>query len=182
MKFAVVPESPPNAGSALAQTPSIGDALVPFKDRDRILNLPAVVVKFTATWCKPCKNIHPTYVAAIKETKGAVVGVVVDVDEESDLSERYLVKCMPTFVFLSMGVEKNRVEGADAAKLTRCVTEFSTHICPQVESDAPTLPRTADDPAAGAGTLSAAGSCGDSAGCCEGSNSIGAPCCKPPAT
>ena len=62
---------------------------------------PDCVIKFTATWCGPCKAIAP-FVDEICQ-KYNVPLVVVDVDEDEETSRRFKVKAMPSLVFLADG-------------------------------------------------------------------------------
>ncbi|RXG67305.1 Thioredoxin-2 [Armadillidium vulgare] len=57
-----------------------------------------VVVDFYATWCGPCKTIAPKIEALSKELEN-VVFLKVDVDDCEELSQRYKISCMPTFLF-----------------------------------------------------------------------------------
>jgi thioredoxin 1 len=73
-----------------------------------------VVVKFTATWCQPCKNIQPFYERqAVRYCNGdasvdndnendenVVAFVSIDVDELEGITNRYSVAMMPTFLVL----------------------------------------------------------------------------------
>lgn len=76
------------------------------------------VVKWSATWCGPCKRIKPTYDQwAIKYAAQGVELVSVDVDEVKEASERYKVASMPTFQFWFGKRILWQVVGADAAKI-----------------------------------------------------------------
>lgn len=86
---------------------------------------PDCVIKFTATWCGPCKAIAP-FVDEICQ-KYSVPLVVVDVDEDEETSRRFKVKAMPTLVFLSDGaeVEALRVVGASRPNIEAGVVALS---------------------------------------------------------
>jgi thioredoxin 1 len=55
------------------------------------------VVKFTASWCGPCKKIHPFY-----EQKSAQFSdyefLTVDVDDFDSIAQKYSIAMMPTFI------------------------------------------------------------------------------------
>lgn len=85
-------------------------------------------VKFTAEWCKPCKAIQPSYIAAASKfgCRGTKF-VTLDIDgEDCDvISNALKVAMMPTFVCLKDGVEAGRMSGGNSGeKLNDWVTEM----------------------------------------------------------
>lgn len=75
-----------------------------------------VIVDFTATWCGPCKRIGPVF-EALASSYPSVTFIKVDVDDNSDTSEKCGVSCMPTFQLYKNGEKKETLEGADEAGL-----------------------------------------------------------------
>jgi thioredoxin 1 len=62
------------------------------------------VLKFSATWCGPCKMLAATL--------NGVEGITnVDIDQQRDLAIEYNVKSVPTLVFLQDGKEVERKTG-----------------------------------------------------------------------
>ena len=59
---------------------------------------PLVLVDFTATWCGPCKRIKPVLENLSKEFRN-VFFCAVDVDDCSEISKKYDISSMPTFLF-----------------------------------------------------------------------------------
>ena len=57
-----------------------------------------VLVDFHATWCGPCKAIAP-YVVQQCQQQGVHL-VKVDVDQASEISQKYGISAMPTFKVL----------------------------------------------------------------------------------
>ena len=59
------------------------------------------VIKFSATWCGPCRAFKPVWQAASTSTVNENIEFQeVDVDSESPFMEKYGVRAVPTFVFL----------------------------------------------------------------------------------
>jgi thioredoxin 1 len=82
-----------------------------------------VVIDFFANWCGPCKRIAPIYEELSKKFP-LVTFLKVDVDESEEISSKFSVESLPTFVFLKNGVEVSRVEGADPNSLLRVLEGF----------------------------------------------------------
>ena len=80
-----------------------------------------IVVDFTATWCGPCKMIAPVFEEMSTEFSASCDFVKVDVDEIPDLTERYQVMSMPTFLFIRNGEVVERFSGASIEKLRETI-------------------------------------------------------------
>lgn len=66
------------------------------------------ILKFSASWCGPCKSLTMTL-------KGEDLGVPVeevDIDENSDLAVQYGIRSVPTLVYVRGGTEASRLGGA----------------------------------------------------------------------
>lgn len=68
------------------------------------------VLMFSATWCGPCQRTKPAF-NDFKESTKDVEAVLVDVDEQAHLAEKYNVRAVPTFVLLNNEVEVARMSG-----------------------------------------------------------------------
>lgn len=62
------------------------------------------VLKFSATWCTPCKLLAAT----LKDVEGITS---LDIDENPELTNKYNVRSVPTLVFLKDDVEVDRSTG-----------------------------------------------------------------------
>jgi len=65
------------------------------------------VLRFTASWCGPCRIYKPVFDEVQKQMSDTgVVFETIDVDEDTEgLSEKYGIKSIPTTVFLKENME-----------------------------------------------------------------------------
>lgn len=78
------------------------------------------VVKFSATWCGPCRVYAPIFKEVVQELsevtingkKIAVKYIDVDVDEASAIAQQYSVRNLPTTIFFKNGKKMNETTGA----------------------------------------------------------------------
>ena len=80
--------------------------------KQKISNGESVVIDFFATWCGPCKAMAPRLHAIEKEYEGRVSFYEVNVEEETDFSNEYKIRSLPTLVYIKGGEEKDRTVGA----------------------------------------------------------------------
>lgn len=62
-----------------------------------------VIVDFWATWCGPCKQLGPLIEKIVKEAKGAVRLVKIDVDKSPQLAAQLRVQSIPAVVAFFQG-------------------------------------------------------------------------------
>jgi len=84
-----------------------------------------VVVDFHAVWCGPCKMIAPFLEELSTTMADKIVVLKVDVDECEELSTRFGISSMPTFVFLKNGAQVEKFSGANKDKLTSTINQHS---------------------------------------------------------
>ena len=70
-----------------------------------------VVVDFFATWCGPCMMASPIIDKLADEMKDTIIIGKVDVDEESDIAQKYGVMSIPTMIVFKEGKEVERKVG-----------------------------------------------------------------------
>ena len=70
------------------------------------------LLDFYADWCGPCKIMAPILDQLEKEYEGKIEFKKVDVEVESDLSAKFGIFSIPTFVILKDNKEVSRKEGA----------------------------------------------------------------------
>ena len=63
------------------------------------------VLKFSATWCGPCKVLATTL-------KDAAEIKSIDVEQDQETARKYNIRNVPTLVFLRDGKEVHRVSGS----------------------------------------------------------------------
>jgi thioredoxin 1 len=73
------------------------------------------VYYFTADWCGPCKKVRPI-VEELSRDQSEVKFQIIDVDSEGELTRRFEVKSIPTFILIENGQEVNRFTGAKTRK------------------------------------------------------------------
>lgn len=83
-----------------------------------------VVIDFFATWCGPCKHVAPKF-EELSRLFPSVTFLKVDVDESAELTERFDVRAMPTFVFLRDGIQIHKIEGADLKAIGQALEVMS---------------------------------------------------------
>ena len=65
------------------------------------------LVYFTASWCGPCRQLGPI----MQEVSQQVSVQKIDVDNNSDLAQKYGIRNVPTVILTSEGVEVARKVG-----------------------------------------------------------------------
>jgi len=80
-------------------------------------------VDFWATWCGPCRVMEPVVEKLAKKYSDRVLFGKVNVDEEMNISSRYQVFSIPTFMIFKNGQPMDAVIGAvGEASLERLLT------------------------------------------------------------
>lgn len=74
------------------------------------------VVDFFAEWCMPCLMMAPIVEEMAEKFKGKVEFAKVNIDENSELAEKFEVMSIPTLIFFKHGKEDERIVGAIPAE------------------------------------------------------------------
>jgi thioredoxin 1 len=65
------------------------------------------ILRFTASWCQPCKNLAKQ----LEEIDTGLPIEVVDIDVDTELAMDYGIRSVPTLVILDENVEVKRMTG-----------------------------------------------------------------------
>lgn len=74
-----------------------------------------LILKFSATWCQPCKRMIPI-MEELKQAKPDIKIEEIDIDEAPLLAQKYKVKVLPTIIILDEEIELARFAGVTALK------------------------------------------------------------------
>jgi thioredoxin 1 len=70
-----------------------------------------VLVDFWAPWCAPCRAIAP----AVEEVANAYAGKIkvgkVNVDDNPGISQKYLIRAIPTLIIFKNGAAVDEIKG-----------------------------------------------------------------------
>lgn len=73
------------------------------KFNDIIKSGQLILVDFYATWCGPCKTMHPI-LEQLKENLGESIRIIkIDVDKNEAISMQYRIQSVPTFMLFKSG-------------------------------------------------------------------------------
>ena len=82
---------------------------------DLIKSSKPTLIDFLATWCGPCKMMHPI-LEQLKEKMGdSVTFAKIDVDKNQELSSQYRIQSVPTLMIFKDGEMKWRAAGVHSA-------------------------------------------------------------------
>ncbi|MCQ2337217.1 MAG: thioredoxin [Paludibacteraceae bacterium] len=75
-------------------------------------NNAVVVADFWATWCGPCKMVGPIIESLAKDYEGKALIGKVDIEENTDLTDKYGIRNVPTVLFFKNGQLVDKQVGA----------------------------------------------------------------------
>lgn len=70
-----------------------------------------VLVDFGATWCPPCKMIHPIIERIANEYQGKLSVFEVNTDNDPGLARRFGITGVPTLIFFNLGQPVKSIVG-----------------------------------------------------------------------
>ena len=80
-----------------------------------------VVIKFTASWCGPCKKIQPMYEDLAKHSETGIKFLVVDVDKLENVASEWDALRIPFFVTVKNGEKVDSAVTTSEEKLTQMI-------------------------------------------------------------
>lgn len=78
---------------------------------EEITSADKAVIRFTATWCGPCKALAPIFDEVAAEHP-EMKTFVVDCDEHGDIAQKFGIKGIPTMMRIEKGSVKLQMSGA----------------------------------------------------------------------
>ena len=84
-----------------------------------------ILVDFFATWCQPCKMMHPI-LKQVKDVLGDRIRIIkIDVDTHSGLAQKYQIQSVPTLMLFRNGEVLWRTSGVmQKAELLSTIDPF----------------------------------------------------------
>lgn len=88
-----------------------------------IKNNNMVFVVFSASFCKPCKDIYP-YIEKIADDNKDIVFIKVDIENGSEISDKFSIQSIPHFKFFKNGSEVGSFTGANNQSILDAITKL----------------------------------------------------------
>jgi len=85
-----------------------------------------MIIDFWASWCAPCKLLHPVLEELEKELDGKVVVAKIDIDTSPKIAEDYAVISIPLILFVKDGKTVGRHVGLLTKK--QFLEKIATHL------------------------------------------------------
>lgn len=82
------------------------------------------LLKFSATWCGPCKLLSTNLQKILTEFPLVTLREI-DVDDAPERAKKYAIKSVPTVIVLRDGIEINRLVGAQKISTLRAAMQLA---------------------------------------------------------
>ena len=84
------------------------------------------VLYFTADWCNPCKKVKPIVEEMNKDS--ITKFQMIDVDSEMELTKKFEIRSVPTFILIKNGTEIKRTTGAQTREQLEVFINYEKNI------------------------------------------------------
>lgn len=84
------------------------------------------VLYFTADWCNPCKKVKPVVEEINKDS--VTKFQIIDVDSEMELTKKFEIRSVPTFILIKDGKEIKRTTGAQTREQLEAFINYEKNI------------------------------------------------------
>ena len=85
-----------------------------------IQNIKFSVLYFTASWCGPCKKVYPN-LCKINNEVNKIEIFKVDIDKNEEISNKFNIKSVPTFILFKNGNIVNQCNGSNINQLGQMI-------------------------------------------------------------
>ena len=85
------------------------------KFNDLIQSTKPVLVDFYAEWCGPCQIMKPRILDVAERMGDDVKVILIDIDKEKKLAERFRIQSVPTLIIFKNGKQQWRQSGVISA-------------------------------------------------------------------
>ena len=84
------------------------------------------VLYFTADWCNPCQKVKPIVEEMNKDS--ITKFQMIDVDSEMELTKKFEIRSVPTFILIKNGTEIKRTTGAQTREQLEAFVNYEKNI------------------------------------------------------
>ena len=78
-----------------------------------------IILKATATWCKPCQKIKSHFMDLFTQMPPTVVLIILDIDKGKDLASYLRIKSVPQIMNFIKGEPQDCMAGANVNEMVR---------------------------------------------------------------
>eukprot|EP01121_Diplochlamys_sp_Union-15-3_P000582 TRINITY_DN10506_c0_g1_i1.p1 TRINITY_DN10506_c0_g1~~TRINITY_DN10506_c0_g1_i1.p1 ORF type:complete len:222 (+),score=55.82 TRINITY_DN10506_c0_g1_i1:34-699(+) len=103
----------------------MSQSITSLEQLQKITSSGKAIIEFWAEWSAPSKTMHAAFEELAKKNKGTLAHfLTVEAEEVGDVTEKYGIDSVPSFVFVNAGKVIETVKGADSQALNQKVTSF----------------------------------------------------------
>lgn len=85
-----------------------------------------ILVDFWASWCGPCVSLSKVIDEIENKYKNDILIIKINIDENSEATNEYKIKSIPTLIFVKNGKEKYRKIGISSFRdIEKCILSIT---------------------------------------------------------